>query len=298
MLDGLLGADVVSFHTEEYRDNFLRTCARVIDGAVVVDGSLVRHDDGRTVRALVNPISIDTETTGRDAVSRAVERRLIRLQEDFRGRRVVLGVDRLDYTKGIPERLRAIEVLLEVNPHRRADLTFVQLAVPSRGDIREYEELRSTVEQLVGRVNGRFTAPDHHVPVHYLYRSVSRDELLAYYRLADVCLVTPLADGMNLVAKEFVTTQGAAGGDGVLVLSEFAGAIDELPEALPVQPVRRARACRDDRPRAGADRGRPARPDPSNGNEDRAGRRLRLGRAGARGVGAPDVWSTPPPVNR
>ena len=148
----------------------------------------------------------------------------------------MLGVDRLDYTKGIPERLRAIEVLLDVSPRRRVDLTFVQLAVPSRGDIREYEELRSTVEELVGRINGRFTAPDHHVPVHYLYRSVSRAELLAYYRLADVCLVTPLADGMNLVAKEFVTTQGAAGGVGALVLSEFAGAIHELPEALPCNP--------------------------------------------------------------
>jgi trehalose-6-phosphate synthase len=112
----------------------------------------------------------------------------------------------------------------------------VQIAVPSRGEIREYEELRSTVERLVGRINGRFTEASHDVPVHYLYRGVSREQLLAYYRLADTCLVTPLQDGMNLVAKEFVAVQGATHGTGTLVLSEFAGAIEELREALPCNP--------------------------------------------------------------
>ncbi len=165
-----------------------------------------------------------------------MERHLGRLHSRFGGRKVVLGVDRLDYTKGIPERLRAIELLLELQPRRRRELTFVQIAVPSRGEIHEYEQLRATVEQLVGRLNGRFTEASHDVPVHYLYRGVSREQLLAYYRLADTCLVTPLADGMNLVAKEFVCAQAAGAGTGSLVLSEFAGAIEELPDALPCNP--------------------------------------------------------------
>ncbi len=149
---------------------------------------------------------------------------------------MLLGVDRLDYTKGIPERLRAIELLLELRPELRGGIVFVQVAVPSRGEIREYRELRAAVEQLVGRINGRFTEPGLDVPVHYLYRGVTPERLLAYYRLADVCVVTPLQDGMNLVAKEYVTVQAATGGDGVLVLSEFTGAVEELPEALPCNP--------------------------------------------------------------
>ena len=234
VLEGLLGADVVSFHTARYRDNFLRTCALLLDGPVV-DGEAIRLEH-RAVRTAVNPISVDAAHLGRAATAPGVGRRLAALRRQFEGRRVLLGVDRLDYTKGIPERLRAIELLLEVDRRRRLDLTFVQIAVPSRGDIREYEELRSTVEQLVGRINGRFTERNHDVPIHYLYRGVSAEQLLAYYRLADACLVTPLADGMNLVAKEFVTVQGATEGTGALVLSEFAGAIEELREALPCNP--------------------------------------------------------------
>jgi trehalose-6-phosphate synthase len=110
------------------------------------------------------------------------------------------------------------------------------VAVPSRGEVREYRDLRQGVEELVGHINGRFTDPGRDVPVHYLHRSISHDQLLAYYQLADVCLVTPLADGMNLVAKEFVVTQAAADGAGVLVLSEFTGAAAELDEALPCNP--------------------------------------------------------------
>ena len=235
LLDGLLGADVVSFHTEGYRDNFLRSCARVLDEARV-QGRDIHLPDGREVRTSVNPISIDASGLAEKAVSPAVDRHLARLRQRFEGRKVLLGVDRLDYTKGIPERLRAVELLLELQPERRRDLSFVQIAVPSRGEIREYEELRSTVEELVGRINGRFTGATHDVPVHYLYRGVTSEQLLAYYRLADACLVTPLNDGMNLVAKEFVTVQGATAGEGALVLSEFAGAIEELTDALPCNP--------------------------------------------------------------
>ena len=235
LLDGLLGADVVAFQTEEYRENFFRACMRLRPDAVA-DGPILRLGDGRSVMTATHPISVDAHGLRMQARSEGVARALARLRAQFAGRRVLVGVDRLDYTKGIVERLRAIEVLLEQRRDLRGKIAFVQIAVPSRGDIREYRELRSQVEELVGRINGRFTRPGQDVPVHYLYRGVSHTRLLAYYRLADVCVVTALRDGMNLVAKEFVVCQGAGESSGVLVLSEFAGAAEELLEALPCNP--------------------------------------------------------------
>jgi trehalose 6-phosphate synthase len=234
LLDGLLGADVISFQTEQYRENFVRTCDRLRDD-VRVEGSTIALGR-RHVRTTAHPISIDAESLAEDARSPGTERSLRRLRSQFGDRRVLLGVDRLDYTKGIIERLRAIELLLDERPELRRRVAFVQIAVPSRGEIREYRELRRNVEELVGRINGRFTDPGGDVPVHYLYRGVPRERLLAYYRLADVCLVTPLADGMNLVAKEFVTAQTACHGAGALVLSEFTGAATELRDALLCNP--------------------------------------------------------------
>jgi len=158
------------------------------------------------------------------------------LRRQFAGRHVLLGVDRLDYTKGILERLYAVESLLERRPDLRDRLVLVQVAVPSRDDVREYRELRARVEQIVGRINGRFTAPGHDVPVHYLYRGLPPQRLAAYYAAADTMLVTPLADGMNLVAKEYVTVQHARRGSGALILSEFTGAALELREAMLCNP--------------------------------------------------------------
>ena len=235
VLEGLLGADVVSFQTAHYRDNFVRTCARLRDDVRADRGGVVLTS-GRRVVAAAHPISIDAADFAERSRRPPVERRLAGLRRQFAGRRVLLGVDRLDYTKGIIERLRAIELLLGRRPDLRGEIAFVQIAVPSRGEIREYRELRTAVEELVGRINGRFTEPGLDVPVHYLYRGVTPDRLLAYYRLADVCLVTPLHDGMNLVAKEFVTAQAATGSSGVLVLSEFTGAAVELRDALPCNP--------------------------------------------------------------
>jgi trehalose 6-phosphate synthase len=235
LIEGLLGADVVAFHTKEYRDHFLRSCWRSRDD-VVVEGTTVVAPDGRTVRAEVHPISIDAGDYAARTSDEGVERCLRPLRAQFEGRRVLLGVDRLDYTKGILGRLQAVELLLEQRKDLRRTLTFVQIAVPTRGEVREYAALRRQVEEAVGRINGRFSEPGHDVPVHYLYRSVPPDRLLAYYRLADVCLVTPLRDGMNLVAKEYVTVQGAAGSAGALVLSEFTGAAEELTGAITCNP--------------------------------------------------------------
>jgi trehalose 6-phosphate synthase/phosphatase len=158
------------------------------------------------------------------------------LRQQFAGRRVLLGVDRLDYTKGILERLLAFESLLERRPDLRDQLVFVQVAVPSRDEVREYRQLRNQVEQITGRINGRFTAPGKDVPVHYLYRSLTPQSLTAYYASADLMLVTPLVDGMNLVAKEYVAVQSARQTIGALVLSEFTGAAAELKDAVLCNP--------------------------------------------------------------
>jgi trehalose 6-phosphate synthase len=237
VLWGLLGADVVGFHTDEYRGNFLRSCTRQLaDSGLKVRGSSVILPDGRVVSTVTAPISIDAAEFAAFAADPEVKQNVQALEEQFSGRTVLLGVDRLDYTKGIIERLLAVEMLLERNPELRTSLAFLQLAVPSRDEVREYRQLRSTVEQHVGRINGRFTQPGNDVPVHYLYRSLSPEQLAAYYAFADGLLVTPLIDGMNLVCKEYVTVQQAHGGTGVLILSEFTGAAVELSQAVLCNP--------------------------------------------------------------
>ena len=237
VLWGLLGADVVGFHTDEYRNNFLRSCVRQLgDAGIEVRGTTVLLPDGREVAAVTAPISIDVGQFSQSATDPAVTKEIDALREQFDGRILLLGVDRLDYTKGITERLLAVEMLLERRSDLRDSLAFLQIAVPSRDDVREYRQLRSNVEQHVGRINGLYTRPSGDVPVHYLYRGVSQQQLAAYYAFADALLVTPLIDGMNLVCKEYVTVQEAHGSSGVLVLSEFTGAAVELPMAVLCNP--------------------------------------------------------------
>jgi trehalose 6-phosphate synthase len=227
LLNGMLAADSIGFHTAQYRDNFVRSVQHLFTGITAL-GDLLILPDGRQVRAVAHPISIDTDEFAALATSAETEQEYEALREQFAGRRVFLGVDRLDYTKGIRHRLQSIELMLERQPELRGKVAFVQVAVPSRDDVQEYRDLRTAVETEVGRINGRFTEPGHDVPVHYLYRGVAREKLGAYYRLADVMCVTPLKDGMNLVAKEFVVVQAATGGDGALLLSEFCGAAAEF----------------------------------------------------------------------
>jgi trehalose 6-phosphate synthase len=237
ILLGLLGADVVSFHTEAYRRNFLRACARLLDGTgIQIHGSTVTLPDRRVVRTTSAPISIDAAEFSRLATDPGSDGEIAALGEQFSGRTLLLGVDRLDYTKGIIERLLAVEMLLERRADLRTRLAFLQIAVPSRDDVPEYRNLRGTVERHIGRINGQFTEPGSDVPVHYLYRGLPRQQLAAYYAAADALLVTPLIDGMNLVAKEYVTVQQARRGSGSLVLSEFTGAAVELREAVKCNP--------------------------------------------------------------
>ncbi|MDB4928148.1 MAG: Alpha,alpha-trehalose-phosphate synthase, partial [Myxococcaceae bacterium] len=228
VLRGLLGADLLGFHTGEYLANFARAAARVL--ATDLDVDAIRWAD-HSVRLGVFPIGIDAAAFAAD--SPAVDAELAKLREGAAGRRVVLGVDRLDYTKGILRRLLAFERLLAGDPALAERVQLLQIGVPSREAIDSYAELRQQVNELVGRINAAHGSPSR-APVHFLYRSVTFAQLVALYRAADVMLVTPLRDGMNLVAKEYCAAR--ADGGGVLVLSEFAGAADELREALIVNP--------------------------------------------------------------
>jgi alpha,alpha-trehalose-phosphate synthase [UDP-forming] len=234
LLDGMLGADVVGFHTRLYSGNFLRA-VRWLRGNAAVEGTTIHHGD-REVAAIAQAISIDADEFAELATADATEEALTELRNQFGGRKVFLGVDRLDTTKGIRHRLTAIERLLELHPELRRHFVFIQIAVPSREDVAEVKELRSEIEQMVGRINGQFTEPGHDVPVHYLYRGVPRPALAAYYRLADVLCVTPLKDGMNLVAKEYAVVQHTAREDGVLLLSEFTGAAQTMDGAVTCNP--------------------------------------------------------------
>jgi len=229
LLEGLLGADLIGFHTASYMRHFATSVLRLLGAAFEMDRLRWRS---RTVRIGVFPMGIDTEEFVHESQHPEIEDRV----REIRGPepvKILLGVDRLDYTKGIPRRLLAFERLLERHPELRGVVRLVQLAVPSREDVGAYRDFRSTTDELIGRIHGAFATPQW-VPVHWMYRSLSREELVALYRAADVMLVTPIRDGMNLVAKEFVASR--IDNDGVLVLSEFAGAASELAEAIQVNP--------------------------------------------------------------
>ena len=228
LLEGLLGADLVGFHTAAYVRHFASSALRLLGATTEVDRLRWR---GREIRIGAFPMGVDAAAF--DALARKDEVLAHAAEHRFGDARLVLGVDRLDYTKGIPQRLLAFDALLRRHPELRGHVRLVQVAVPSRENVGAYRDLRAEVDALVGRIHGEFATPTWS-PIHYLYRALSRDELVALYRAADVLAVTPLRDGMNLVAKEFVASR--PDGDGVLVLSELAGAAAEMSEALVVNP--------------------------------------------------------------
>jgi alpha,alpha-trehalose-phosphate synthase [UDP-forming] len=231
IIEGMLGADVIGFQTPIAARNFARLSRRY--GGATVHGNTVRTG-GRVAIADAFPISVDVERFEAAASTPAVRRRADELRRRVaRGRRVLLGVDRLDYTKGIDLRLKAYEELFRRDPEAASRTVLVQVAVPSRERVGEYRRLQQHVDALIGRLNGEYGDMGTQ-PVDYVRRHLPFEELVAMYELADVMLVTPLADGMNLVAKEFVSCRQED--TGVLVLSEFAGAASEFKTALLVNP--------------------------------------------------------------
>jgi trehalose 6-phosphate synthase/phosphatase len=237
LLQALLEFDVIGFQTLRDRRNFVQCVRALIKGADFEGRGqvLLASVPGRVVRVGSFPISIDYNAFMRQAATSEVAERARELHRLLPNRKLILGVDRLDYTKGIPLRLRAFENLLTRYPELRERVSLIQVVVPSREDIPEYRDLKTQIEQLVGKINGGFVRPGGWVPVWYVYRSLARLDLLAYYRAADIALVTPLKDGMNLVAKEYCTCSIEE--DCALVLSEFAGAAMQLARgALLVNP--------------------------------------------------------------
>ncbi|HET9664716.1 MAG TPA: trehalose-6-phosphate synthase [Burkholderiales bacterium] len=237
LLNALLQYDLIGFQTLRDRRNFIQ-CLRELLSEVAVQGKgqvVTVAADRRTVRVGSFPISIDYNAFLRQAATDEVAQRAQELHRLLPNRKLVLGVDRLDYTKGIPQRLEAFRTALENYPELRERLSLIQVVVPSREVIPEYHELKARIEQLVGQINGNFMRPGGWVPVWYVYGSLSRTDLLAYYRAADMALITPLKDGMNLVAKEYCACSIEE--DCVLILSEFAGAAAQLQRgALLVNP--------------------------------------------------------------
>ncbi|KAJ2657876.1 Trehalose-6-P synthase/phosphatase complex synthase subunit [Coemansia sp. RSA 1199] len=226
ILEGVLAADLLGFHTYDYARHFLSSCTRIL-GLASAPTSV--EAEGRTVHVGTFPIGIDPGKFAEALQTDTVQRRLSELERRFDGARVVVGVDRLDYIKGVPQKFLAFEHFLSEHPEHVGHVVLVQVAVPSRGDVEEYRQLIASVNELVGRINGRFGTVEY-TPIHFLHKSVAFDELVSLYAVADVCLITSTRDGMNLVSYEYVASQQAR--HGVLVLSEFAGAAQSLSGAL------------------------------------------------------------------
>ncbi|MDI1284326.1 MAG: trehalose-6-phosphate synthase [Reyranella sp.] len=227
----LCAYDLVGFQTEEHARDF-RDCAQRMLGATV-DGEWVRLN-GRRMRAFADPIGIDAEAFSQDAARAASDKLVRRVAESLANRALIIGVDRMDYSKGLPQRFEAFGRLLEKYPEHRRKIHFLQICPRSREEVDEYRKLRIDLDRLAGRINGKFSEFDW-TPLRYSARAAPRTTLAGLYRLARIGVVTPLRDGMNLVAKEFIAAQSDED-PGVLVLSRFAGAAHELTEALIVNP--------------------------------------------------------------
>ncbi|MBI4455000.1 MAG: trehalose-6-phosphate synthase [Acidobacteria bacterium] len=236
ILRALLQYDLIGLQTLRDRRNFIQCVEHIIpDAPIAEEGQMIMIDIGkRKVNVGSFPISIDFRDFESKAASKEVYEKSLRLHRDLPGHQIILGVDRLDYTKGIPYRLQALKNALERFPDLHEKVSLVQIVVPSRENISRYQDLKCEIERMVGEINGRFTRPGW-APIHYVFRSLERAELLAYYRMAEIALITPLKDGMNLVAKEYCAS--TVDENGVLILSEFAGAAAQLQEsAILVNP--------------------------------------------------------------
>ncbi|MBI2090945.1 MAG: trehalose-6-phosphate synthase [Deltaproteobacteria bacterium] len=232
VLRGLLGSDLIGFHLPLHAEHFLRCVQDVIHTPVDCENGSILYD-GRVIKVGVFPVGIDFRKWSDLASSPIIAEKARELREELGAKYIILGVDRLDYTKGIRERLLAFERFLEKYPQFHGQVCMIQTAVPSRTRVDEYRSLRREIDECIGRITGRFTARKW-IPLRYLYRGFPIEELVTYYLAADLALITPLRDGMNLVAKEYVASRVKQ--DGGLILSEFTGAAGTLTDAIIVNP--------------------------------------------------------------
>jgi trehalose 6-phosphate synthase len=232
LLAGLCAYDVVGFHTATYQHAFLDCASDMLGVRPDADGRFLWQ--GQPTQAVVDPIGIDADAFARGAEQAAQSMEARQLRESLPGRALAIGVDRLDYSKGLLSRFEAIGRLFAQYPENRRQVSFLQIAARSREDQGDYQRLRRELDRIVGDTNGRYSEFDW-VPLRYMTRAVRRTTLAGFFRIARLALVTPLRDGMNLVAKEYVAAQDPAD-PGVLILSRFAGAAESMPDALIVNP--------------------------------------------------------------
>jgi trehalose 6-phosphate synthase/phosphatase len=229
LLKGILGASLIGFHTYGYLRHFRSSLLRILG----INSEINRVDlETHSAKLGVYPISIDTAKIQETVNSNKIQEYTQIVQQITQKRKLIISVDRLDYTKGIANRLKGFKKFLERNPRYASQTVLVQIAVPSRTQITSYRELKEEVEEIVSEINEIYEK-EKNPPIHYIYRSLPFEKLAAFYKAAEICLVTPLCDGMNLVAKEYVAVQKDKG---VLILSEFAGAASELGEAMVINP--------------------------------------------------------------
>lgn len=231
ILTGVLGCDLIGFHTYDYVRHFLSAIEKIVNVRTNPQGAYYQH---RQITIGANPIGIDTGKFLKGLKQQSVIDRINTLKQRFGPDvKLIVGVDRLDYIKGVPQKLHALEVFLENHPEWVGKCVLIQIAVPSRGDVEEYQNLRANVNELVGRINGRFGTVEF-VPIHFMHKSVDFNELIAVYAASDLCLVSSTRDGMNLVSFEYIACQEANRGS--LILSEFAGAAQYLNGAVIINP--------------------------------------------------------------
>lgn len=230
LLEGVLGADMIGFHTYDDMRHFLSGVSRIV-GIDHEMGHLKYHGRIITVDAL--PMGIDYDKFASAAISRDTQKEVKQFYGSISTQQLILSIDRLDYSKGIPQRLRAFDKFLETHPEFQEKVSLILLVVPSRDNVETYKNLKDEIELLVGHINGKYSMLDW-TPIHYFYRSLPFSKLTALYTMADVALVTPVRDGMNLVCKEYIASK--LDKTGVLILSEMAGSAKELSEALLVNP--------------------------------------------------------------
>ncbi|KAI9735885.1 MAG: Trehalose-6-P synthase/phosphatase complex synthase subunit [Cirrosporium novae-zelandiae] len=250
VLLGVLHCDLLGFHTYDYARHFLSSCSRILGLTTTPNGV---EFQGKMVAVGAFPIGIDPEKFTDGLKKEKVQKRIAQLEQKFQGVKLIVGVDRLDYIKGVPQKLHALEVFLTDHPEWIGKVVLVQVAVPSRQDVEEYQNLRAVVNELVGRINGKFGKSPRRVkiiklmpailtilgtiefmPIHFMHKSVNFDELISLYACSDVCLVSSTRDGMNLVSFEYIACQEKRHGS--MILSEFTGAAQSLNGSLIINP--------------------------------------------------------------